>query len=183
MRGGKRLQGNLLPEERALTSAFQPRGNVGRAGAGQGAAAHPLPRARPRGRPRRPDALPMAGGDDGQRGARRPFRFARRAGPAPGSPPLRLWLFSTCPAVSAVCAEVGVGHRSDGGHRGGRGAPPGPAPRLPERAAGEGAAGLAAPRLFPDRSRAASPHTRRLSPRRLCKTRESCSSLLAAASL
>lgn len=31
----KGLQGNLLPDERALTSAFQPRGNVGRAGLGK----------------------------------------------------------------------------------------------------------------------------------------------------
>lgn len=31
----KRLRGNLLPGERALTSAFQPQGNVGRAGLGR----------------------------------------------------------------------------------------------------------------------------------------------------
>lgn len=144
----KGLPGKLLPEERALTSAFQPRGNVGRAGLGRAP------------RPTAPPSPPPGGGPAAQPPSQWPGEMTDSAAPPalplcppPGSPPQRRWLVPTCPAVSAVSARAVVGHPSGGGHRARGGAPSGPAlpgpARLPEQAAGEGAAGLAAPTPFP----------------------------------
>lgn len=166
----KGLPGKLLPEERALTSAFQPRGNVGRAGLGRAP------------RPTAPPSPPPGGGPAAQPPSQWPGEMTDSAAPPalplcppPGSPPQRRWLVPTCPAVSAVSARAVVGHPSGGGHRewGGTVGAGAARPGTSSRASGRGGSGgarsphpfsLTAPPFPWQKQSGVFPHTRGFTP-------------------